>query len=194
MVIGTDIEDGMVFAVIPANELIVLLDEREETVFPLTTLLSPTHLCQKPRTADNGMGFQQFETCRGLHLAGDDRCQILLNRQLVDGSNLVRLHHQSQCAQEDLRLFTFPVEIHPDGHIEERERGIGMLRCEGQRAILVAVPQDATLREFHRLLTLYCLAFGSIGTIQCKMNLLTTDDTHLDIGLLAFGFWFLANS
>ena len=55
MVIGTDIENSMVLAVVPADEFIVLLDEREEAVLMLTGLFTATHLCQEPRTADDSI-------------------------------------------------------------------------------------------------------------------------------------------
>ena len=61
VVVGTDIEDGVVLTIVPADDLVILLDEGEETV--LSTVESTTlfHLCQKPRTGDDGMGLEELE-------------------------------------------------------------------------------------------------------------------------------------
>ena len=48
VVVGADIEDGMVFAVVPADELIVLSREREETVGAFLMLFALGHLSQEP--------------------------------------------------------------------------------------------------------------------------------------------------
>ena len=117
MVVGTDVEDGMVLAVVPANKLVILLDEREESVLLLLVLLTALHLRQQPRTADNSMGLQQLDACRRLHLAGDDAGQVALYGQYVDGGNLVGLHHEAQCTQEGLRLLALPMEIDAYGDV-----------------------------------------------------------------------------
>ena len=56
VVVGTDIEDSMVFTVVPADEFIVFLDEREEACSTLPQPLALLHLGQEPRTGDDGMG------------------------------------------------------------------------------------------------------------------------------------------
>ena len=83
----------MVFTIVPTNQLVVLLDKREETVLLLLIVLTAAHLSQQPRTGDDSMSLQQFETCRSLHLAGDNRSQVLFDWQLVDSRYLVGLHH-----------------------------------------------------------------------------------------------------
>ena len=60
MVVGTDIKDGVVLTVVPANELVVLLDKREEAVAALAHLTAFLHLSQKPTTGDNGMSLKEF--------------------------------------------------------------------------------------------------------------------------------------
>ena len=50
MVVGTNIEDGMVFTVVPSDEFVVFLDEREETVARLGHLSAFFHLRQQPTT------------------------------------------------------------------------------------------------------------------------------------------------
>ena len=75
------------------------------------------------------------------------------------------------------------MEIDTNGDIEQRERSIGTGRCEGQLAILVAIPQNTAFRELYRLLAFYCLTLGCIGRIQCKLNLLAADNAYLDTRL-----------
>ena len=118
MVISTDVEESMVLAVVPTYQFIVFLDEREETIFLLLVVLTMLHLCQQPRTADDSMSFQQFQSGRCLHLTTDDRGQILFDGQLIDSHNLVTLDHQSQRTQEYLCLLALPVEVDTDGDVE----------------------------------------------------------------------------
>ena len=48
VVIGADIEDGMILPVVPADDLIVFLDEGEETVAAVFALLALLHLGEEP--------------------------------------------------------------------------------------------------------------------------------------------------
>ena len=48
VVVGTDIKEGMVFAVVPADECIFLPGEGEEVVAALSHLSALLHLCQEP--------------------------------------------------------------------------------------------------------------------------------------------------
>ena len=48
VVIGTDIKEGVVFAVVPTDEHIFFLGEREEVVAALSHLSALLHLCQEP--------------------------------------------------------------------------------------------------------------------------------------------------
>ena len=48
VVIGTDIKDGMVLAVIPTHQHVIVFREREEVVRRLVQLLSALHLGQEP--------------------------------------------------------------------------------------------------------------------------------------------------
>ena len=181
----------MVFTVVPANQFIVFLDKREEAVLVLLVLLSATHLCQEPRTADDGVGLEQFQTCRGLHLTADDTGQILLHWQLVDGGDFVALHHQAQRTQKHLCLLALPVEVDPDGDIEERERGVRGSRRKGELAILVAIPENAAFGELHRLLAFDGLTLGGIGAIEGEVYLLTAHNTDRNRWLLGFRGIFL---
>ena len=60
VVIGADIEDGMILPVVPADDLIVFLDEGEETVAAVFALLALLHLGEEPRTGDDGVGLQEL--------------------------------------------------------------------------------------------------------------------------------------
>ena len=96
VVVGTDVEDGVILAVVPANEFVVLFHEREERVAAsILQLASLLNLGQQPRTADDGVGLQQFERRRGRHLAGDDAGQVALDRQFVDGCDAVAFYDES---------------------------------------------------------------------------------------------------
>ena len=183
VVVGADVEDLVVLAVVPANELIVLLNEREEAVLPVVQLLTLLHLSQQPRPADDGMGLQQLDAAGGLHLAGDDADQVFLDGQQVDGRYLVGLHHQSECAVEHLCLLALPVEVDTDGDVVERERSVALLRGESQLAVLVAIPQDAALAELHGLVAYDGFALGRVGRVQGKVNLLAADYADADLGL-----------
>ena len=94
MVVGADVENGVVLTVVPANQLIVLLGEREEVVAASVAQLTAfLHLSQQPGTADDGMSLEQFERRRGRHLTADDTCQVALNRHFVDGCDAVAIDH-----------------------------------------------------------------------------------------------------
>ncbi len=60
VVVGADVEDGVVLTVVPAYEPVVFLDEGEEVVARLSHLAALLHLCQEPRAGDDGMGLEQL--------------------------------------------------------------------------------------------------------------------------------------
>ena len=60
MIIGTHIEDGVILTVVPADDLIIFLDKREETVAAVLSLLALLHLSQEPRTGDDGMSLEEL--------------------------------------------------------------------------------------------------------------------------------------
>ena len=61
MVIGTDVENGVVLAVVPSDELVVRLCEREEVVAALSHLLPLLHLCKEPAATDDRRGFEELQ-------------------------------------------------------------------------------------------------------------------------------------
>ena len=168
----------MVFAVVPADDLIVLLDEREETVLPAVESAPFLHLRQDPRTRDDGVGLEKLDGGGRRHLAGDDAREVSFYRQLVDGHDLIGLDDDAQRALEHLGLLTFPVEVDADGDIVEREGGVRCLRREGEFAILCASPHNASLEERDGLRTRDHLTLGNVGLLEFEVYLLGRDDTH----------------
>ena len=144
MVICTNIKDGMVFAIVPADEHIFLLGEREEIITTFCNIPMLLHLRQKPGTGDNGMCLQKFETGSGTHLTTDYTLQILLYRQFVDGTNLIRLDHETQCSEESLGFLALPMEVDTNRNIAQREGSVRTLWMESQGTILITVPEYTT--------------------------------------------------
>ena len=87
-------------------------------------------------------------------------------------------------ALEGLCLFSFPMEVHADGDVLQRERRIARQGHHLQLAIETAVPADASFKEEHLLLALYHFALGGVGTVQREAYALGTDDAHLHGRLL----------
>ena len=187
VVVGTDIEDGVILAVVPADEFIVLSREREEAIGTLLMLLALGHLGEEPRTRDDRMGLEELGGRGGRHLAGDDAGQVALYGQVVDGHNLIGLDHDAKRALEGLRLLALPVEVDTNGDIFQRERGTHALWTEGEVTIERATPQDAALGELYRLLAHNLLAFGDVGAVEREGYLLTRDDAHRDEWLFGVG-------
>ena len=187
VVVGTNVEDGMVLTVIPAHEHVILLDKGEEAAAVGCHLAPLAHLRQEPRPRYDGMRLEQFEARRGTHLAADYTLEVFLHRQFVDGAYMVGFHHEAQCAEERLRLLAFPVEVDTDSHVVQREGGICRLRMEGQFAVLVAVPEHTAFTELHHLFACHRLALGLIGLVQGEAYLLPAHYAYSDIGLFSAG-------
>ena len=183
VVVGTDVEDGMVFAVVPADDLIIFLDEGEEAVVAVLVTLALLHLCQEPGTGDDGVGLEELDGGGGGHLAGDDAGEITFDGQLVDGYDLIGLDHDMEGAFELFGLLALPVEVDADGDVVEAERGLGLLGGESEVAVLGAAPHDATLVERYRLGAGDGLALGKIGAVELEGDLLGGDDADGDGGL-----------
>ena len=60
MIIGTHIKDGVILTIVPADDLIIFLDKREEAVAAVLSLLALLHLSQEPRTGDDGMSLEEL--------------------------------------------------------------------------------------------------------------------------------------
>ena len=74
MIVGADIKQGVVFAVVPADQFLIV-PETTLYMFRLFTLLFD--LCQYPASGNNGMGFQKFSWRTGIHLRSNHARQIL---------------------------------------------------------------------------------------------------------------------
>ena len=184
MVVGTHIEDGVVLAVVPADELIVLTGEGEEAIGGTLCLAPFLHLSQQPGTRDDSMSLEKFQSCRGPHLAGDHTLKIALHRQLVDGAHLTFLYYEVECPQESLRLLALPVEVDSNGDIGDGEGGRVDMGMEDQLTVKVALPADGTVGKANHLGASDVGALGLIGGIQCEVHLTATHDTHRDRGLM----------
>ena len=184
VVVGADIVDGVVFAVVPADDLIFLLDEREETVAAVLMTAALLHLCQEPGTGDDGVGLEELGGGRGRHLTGDDTREVALHGEFVDGHDLIGLDDDGQRSLERLPALALPVEVHADGDVVEREVGIVGLGTGGEVTVLRASPEDATLGELHRLGTADHLALGHILALEFEGDLVGTHDADGDRGLL----------
>ena len=119
MVVGANVEDGMILAIVPFYQLVVLAYEREEAAATGTSLLlvALLNLCQQPTARDDGVCLEQFEARCGTHLARYDALQIRLHGQFVDSTYAVGVYHEAQRAQEGLRLLTLPVEVDADCYV-----------------------------------------------------------------------------
>ena len=60
VVVGTDIEDGVILTIVPADEFIILSREREEAIGTLLMFLALGHLGKEPRTRDDRMGLEEL--------------------------------------------------------------------------------------------------------------------------------------
>ena len=96
-----------------------------------------------------------------------------------------------QRAAEGLRLLALPVETYADDHVLERERCIGALRPEVQLAILVTVPENATLGKLHYLRACDVDTLGGVWFVQREPYLLCTHNAHGDIWFFAMLLLFL---
>ena len=103
VVVGADVEDGVVLTVVPADALALTLDEGEEGCRSVGFFLPSLHLGMEPTAADDGSGFEELQRTTALHLAADDARQVVLDGQDVDGHNLVLIDHELEDAAEGLR-------------------------------------------------------------------------------------------
>ena len=102
MVVGTDVEDGVVLAVVPADALTLAFDKGEERRRLACPFLATLHLGIEPTAGDDGSCLQKLERTTALHLAADDARQVILDGQDVDCHNLVLVNHKLEDAAEGL--------------------------------------------------------------------------------------------
>ena len=84
MVVGTDIKEGVVLAVVPTDKFVILAHKGEEATRASCALAVAQHLMEKPTARHYGVGAEEFERSGRLHLRTDDADEILLHGQFVD--------------------------------------------------------------------------------------------------------------
>ena len=165
MVVGTNVEDGMVFTVVPADALSFAFDEGEEWCRTVCPFLTALHLGIKPTAGNDCCSLQELQRTTAFHFTADDTLQIILHGQNVDGNNLVFFDNKFQDTLEGLRLLSLPVETLSDGDIMQSER---TFTSEGQFLINVVAPANASFGVFCYLLTNNFVAFGVIGCVHAE--------------------------
>ncbi len=177
MVVGTHVEVFVVVMIEPAD---VFLPFRNRCRSGRSLRLMG-NLGHHPGTGDDGMGLQVFQRRRRLHLGGNDTEQVIFHADHVHRHHLSIFHDKFEHAREGLVLPALPVEIHPDRHPVQDERGLGEHLGRRDRIERQFIVQDSVVVDFsvpvaHRLLT---------GTIRNHLegNLLTGHDSHLQGGL-----------
>ena len=122
MVVGTDVEDVMVFAVVPAHQLFVV--PVAALPFLLFSSLAEVlfDLCEQPAAGDDGMCLQQLFRSLCVHFRGNDAGQVFFYIYLVDDHNPVFTGHQVERSFEALIFLSLPVEVATYGDSLQFER------------------------------------------------------------------------
>ena len=178
VVVGANIENRVIFAVVPTDEFIVCLCEREEIMAAGSHRLPFLHLCKEPTAADDGRCFQEFHRAGGTHLAADDTGQVILHVDDVDSHDFLFIHHQAQDSLEGLCLIAFPMEILADNDVLQREIGIFIFRTERKLAIDLSVPEQTAVAVSYFLLPFQRSAFGCIVPVQAETNTFSGEKAH----------------
>jgi len=79
----------------------------------------------RPRTGDDSMCLQQFHRAVGIHLAGDNRAQVVLQVDGVDGSLCtVRMVQNMQFTGKLLVFASVPMKTYADANILEEKTSV----------------------------------------------------------------------
>ena len=124
------------------------------------------------------MSLEQFNARCGAHFARYYAFQISLYRQFVDGTHLVGVDYESQCAEEYLCFLSLPVEVDTYCDVVERERSVGRLWVECEFAVLHSVPLYSTFMEFYSLFALNKVALCHVRLVERERNLGSAHDAH----------------
>ena len=165
MVVGANVEERVVVAVVPTYELAAVAHETEEAARITRVATAPLHLAQQPAARDDGVRLEQFERGVGIHFRTDDAFKILLSGQFVDDHNLLLVGQQAQASAESLVLVALPVEAHADGNVLQREGGIGAFGGKGKFAVDAAVPADGAGIHLHALCAAHLATLGRVGAV-----------------------------
>ena len=183
MVVGTDVEEGVILTIIPTYKGgLGRLGRLGRLGVFCAYSLSP-ELSKEPTARHYGRGLQKLEGGGGAHLAADDADQIVLDRQLVDGHQAAGIDDDAQRAAEGLHLLALPVEAEADGDIGEGKRGALGLREEKELIVQRAVPHDTAIHTFCHLRPSDRLRPELIGAVENKVQLAGGEDTHSDARL-----------
>ena len=130
MVVGADVEEGVVLAVVPADKDIYRFFRDFRSFWSFWSsrgfqgyrgCLPVLKLGHEPAARDDGVGFQELKGRTGVHLRRDDALQIFLDGNIVDGPGLVAVGDKAQRAFEALLFLLLPVELLADGDALEGE-------------------------------------------------------------------------
>ena len=184
MVVGADVEEGVVLTVVPAHVLVVAAHEREETArCPLAGGgAAAQHLTEQPTARNDGVRLEQGERRGGFHLGGNDAREVFLGGNVVHHDEFLLVHDELQATGEGLLLLLFPVEVFADGHALECESGIGAIGNEREFAVNVAVPKYGSVAAFCFLLAGLQRALGVERAAEAEAHALGRHDAHAHLG------------
>ena len=191
MVVGTDIEELVVFAVVPADNLGIGGDHLAGCgeLF-LVEVLAFLDLGEEPATRDDGVRLEELDGRVGVHLGGDDADEVFLDGEDIDGGDLVVVDDEFEDAAEALGFLAFPMEMDADGDVFEREAGFIVNGGEDEFGVRVAVPLDVLLVEGDLLGAVDGLSLTEVGGVQRDAHLAGADDTYAHFWLFHIS-WFL---
>lgn len=131
MVVGADVEEVVVFPVVPPDVFVVRQAEVRMGGLRLWPA-PPPDLRQQPAAGDDGMGFEKFRGGSGAHFGGYDAGEVALDVDVVDGCHPVRIGDDGERAGEGLVFLSLPVERVSDGDLLQGEGGCLVSGCEGE--------------------------------------------------------------
>ena len=188
MVVGTDIKEGVVLAVVPTDKFVLLAHKGEEATRASCTLAVAQHLVEEPTARHYGVGAEEFERSGRLHLRTDDADEILLHGQFVDDNEHLLFDNDTQRAAEGLRFAALPVELLADGHIFKGKGARFVFGRKGEFAIEIAVPEDTTVATLCRLAAAQGITLGDIVLVEGKGDMILAHNAHTDCGLFGKEF------
>ena len=151
MVVGTHIEAGVLFTVVPADDLCRrdkrgLIPRIDKSVF--------LHLCQQPAAGDDGMCLEQLFGAGSTHLGGDHAPEVIFQCDDVDGGDALFFRDNLQRSLKTLVFPPFPVEVEADDHLLQFETvEVHILRFEGDLSVLFTLKADPISAGFHQVIS-----------------------------------------
>ena len=192
MVVGTDVEEFVVLAVVPTQVFSRFFPGGKRRRRRLGK--AAFDLRQQPTSRDDGMGFEKLRRRIGIHLRGNDAGQISLHIDLVDGDDALRRADELQGALEALVFVLLPMEIHTDSYLLEVECAFRCRWREKQFVIELSVENNLIADEQGTLFTreeVACLDMD-IRLAETKLDRFLCKNTYLDnwsFHLLLFSYF-----